>query len=56
MPTITQFIRDNVLCRLRQAVARPAEGGLIPWPDMASSEKEVNEGWLVTDALAAIPG
>jgi len=53
MTTIAQSIKDNVLCRCGQAVTRLAESGLIQWPVLANSEQEVNEWWLVTDALAA---
>lgn len=53
MSTITKYIEDNVLCRCGQAVTRLAESGLIEWPPVPNSEVEINEWWLVTDALAA---
>ncbi len=53
MSTITKYIEDHVLCRCGQAVTRLAEAGLIEWPPVPNSEVEINEWWLVTDALAA---
>lgn len=52
MSTAKQFINDNVLCRCGQAVSLLAQAGLLKWPGDVSSESEVNQWWMVTDALA----
>ena len=53
MDAVRQYIRENVFGRCGQAVSRLAESGLIPRPEMATSEHEVHEWWLVSADLAA---
>jgi hypothetical protein len=44
-------IDRHVYMRCGRAVSRLAESGLVPRPEMASSEAEVHEWWLVSPAL-----
>jgi hypothetical protein len=53
MSTLGKYIRENVFGRCGQAVSRLAASGLIPRPDMPTSESEVHEWWLVSPELAA---
>lgn len=53
MSSASLFIRNNVLCRCGQAVTRLAQASLLEWPVECASESEVNQWWLVTDALAS---
>lgn len=47
----TQYIRENVHGRCGQAVSRLAEAGLLPAPELITSEIEVHEWWLVSAEL-----
>ena len=47
-----QYIQDNVYFRCGQAVSRLCEAGLAARPELASSENEIREWWLVSAALA----
>lgn len=53
MNPIRKYIKENVYGRCGQAVTALAEGGLIPRPEVPSSEVEVREWWLVSADLAA---
>jgi hypothetical protein len=45
-------VQRHVFTRCGQAVTRLAEAGLVPWPVVPDSEREVGEWWLVSDDLA----
>jgi hypothetical protein len=52
-PTALQrYIAENVYGRCGQAVTRLSEAGLLPRPELADSETEVREWWLVSPAAA----
>ena len=53
MSTVRKYIKENVFSRCGQAVSRLAASGLIPRPEMPTSEAEVHEWWLVSADLAA---
>lgn len=46
-------IDKHVFHRCGRAVSRLAEAGLVPRPEMPSSEVEVHEWWLVSPPLGA---
>jgi len=46
-------IEKHVFHRCGRAVSRLAEAGLVPRPEMPTSEAEVHEWWLVSAQLAA---
>ncbi len=50
---IKRYIKENVYSRCGQAVSRLAAAELIPRPEMATSESEIHEWWLVSPELAA---
>jgi hypothetical protein len=49
---VARYIRENVYSRCGQVVTRLAEAGLLPRPEMADSELEVHEWWLVSPQAA----
>ena len=53
MSAIREYLIENVFGRCGQAVSRPSASGLIPRPEMPTSESEVHEWWLVSPDLAA---
>jgi hypothetical protein len=53
MSAMREYIRENVFGRCGQAVSRLSASGLIPRPEVPTSEREVREWWLVSADLAA---
>lgn len=49
-PTV-QYIREHVHGRCGQVVSRLAEAGLLPPPELITSEVEVHEWYLVSSEL-----
>jgi hypothetical protein len=47
------LLREHLLGRCGQVVTRLAEAGLVDWPVLPESEREIREWWLVSDELAA---
>ena len=47
MSAMREYIRENVFGRCGQAVSRLSASGLIPRPEVPTSEREVREWWLV---------
>lgn len=47
-----QYIQSHVHGRCGQAVSRLAEAGLLPTPQLLTSEIEIHEWWLVSPELA----
>lgn len=46
------YLREHVHGRCGQAVSRLADAGLLPTPELVTSEVEVHEWWLVSPTLA----
>jgi len=53
MGSIKKYIKENVFCRCGQAVSLLATSQLVPRPELATSESEIYEWWLVSPDLAA---
>jgi hypothetical protein len=52
MRNTEHYLKDNLYFRCGHAVSRLCEAGLVDRPELASSETEVHEWWLVSDDLA----
>ena len=53
MRDLKRYIAKHVYGHCGQAVSRLVEAGLVPRPELASSEDEIHEWWLVSADLAA---
>lgn len=49
---VQRYIAENVFSRCGQAVTRLCEAGLLERPQLADSETEVREWWLVSPPAA----
>jgi hypothetical protein len=49
---LKEYLSRHVFGRCGQAVSRLAEAGLVPRPELASSEDQIHEWWLVSAELA----
>ena len=52
MTSIEDYLSKNVFFRCGQAVSQLEENGLVPRPELATSEDEIHEWWLVSPDLA----
>ena len=52
VPALKRYVGKHVYGRCGQAVTRLAEAGLVPRPELPSSEDESHEWWLVSAELA----
>jgi hypothetical protein len=52
MKAINKYIAENVFCRCGQVVSTLVAAGLMQRPEMATSESEIYEWWLVSPDLA----
>jgi hypothetical protein len=52
MSTPAHELREHVFFRCGQAVSRLYEAGLVERPEVADSETEIREWWLVSPDLA----
>jgi hypothetical protein len=52
MSATARYLKDHVYFRCGQAVSRLCEAGLLARPELASSETEIGEWWLVSPELA----
>lgn len=49
---LKEYLGRHVFGRCGQAVSRLAEAGLVPRPELPSSEDQIHEWWLVSAELA----